>query len=184
MASVKRLESSQYPQNLPISLGRLAHQLQCLKLDGFHVPYHRNIAMFMSRYSQLSHLKLNDFTLYSFEDLRKIVYALPKLHDLELSNGDTVSQNVSSQLRASGLMANNCPCISRLRTSHVEEAIMVPLSRWIASTEVFKYCKELYMEPDDPEEGRMWFKPILYKLAPTLITLHSGVSESFPDIGM
>ena len=169
-------------KTLPIAASdQLAHRLQCLILESFDAPYNRKIPLFMSRFYQLSHLRLSGCKLYSFQDLRRIVCALPSLLELALVHSGTVAQYVASQ-NVSEFMPMNHPHLRKIRVWEVEKSIMVPLGQWIAATEICSACTELEVDPRNSEGCELWLKPILKKVGCTLTRLNC-LTDGLSDIG-
>ena len=182
MASERSM--SPFLKTLPIAASNgLAHQLQCISLTYFQAPYNRNIAMFMSRFSQLSHLKLVNFRLYSSEDLRRIICALPSLLDLSLLGGDIVSETIASHDGGSTFTPRNHPFLRKISLGQMGRNIIIPFSRWIASTPVFSTCTILAIMTD-PRDCVTWIRPILQKLGGTIVSLRCDYDEDISNIGM
>ena len=168
-----QMTSKQWLKTLPmVASKRLAHQVQCLSLYNFYVPYDRSITIFMSRFSRISHLKLSAFKLYSFEDLRRIICALPSLLDLELMHGDTVSEPIYAA-NASQFMPKNRPHLQRTTLQYMASGITVPLSWWISSTDICSTCTELeiLIGKNSSESCVTWISPIFQKIGSKLESL-------------
>ncbi|KAH9921140.1 uncharacterized protein B0H18DRAFT_836204, partial [Fomitopsis serialis] len=70
----------------PLVLGRSMPHLQCLSLRNcLHPPYHDSFVTFMSQFTAVQHLWLDNFELKSFADFRRIICSLPRLRDLHLA---------------------------------------------------------------------------------------------------
>ena len=176
--------STEYHKAFPMVVPDvLAHQLQCLFFEDLQASYNRNIAMFMSQFSRLVHLTLKSFILYSFEDLRRIVCALPNLLELELIGGNTISRHHAVVHEIPISMPRRYPHLRKLRTVCTEASIMVPLSQWIASTDICSTCTELDVSPHRPEVCVLWLEPLLRKLGPTLMTLRCNARGELQSIG-
>ena len=162
----------------------LVHQLQCLRIGGLNVPYNRNIAMFMSRFSRLSHLDLLSFRLYSFEDLRRIICALPGLLDLTLSNGDAAS-GYPSHHYGTGFTPRNSPCLRKISLIGMQSRIMAPFSQWLASTDVCSTCTELVIDFGHlaSEDWSTYLPPVLEHIGCTLESLEYDYHMAFSKIG-
>ena len=163
---------------------RLVHQLQCLSIHYFEVPYKRNIAMFMSRFSRLSHLRLSSFRLYSFEDLRRIICALPGLLDLELHDGDVASGSPSHH-EGPGFTPRNSPRLRKISLRQMKSGIMAPFSQWLASTDVCSTCTELriLIGKDPSEDWATYIRPVLEHIGCTLQSLDYLYGGDFSNIG-
>ena len=162
----------------------LVHQLQCLLIQSFKVPYNRNIAMFMSRFSRLSHLSLWSFTLYSFEDLRRIICALPGLLDLTLSNGDAASGSPSHH-EGPGFTPRNSPRLRKISLRQMKSGIMAPFSQWLASTDVCSTCTELVIDFGHlaSDDWSTWVPRVLEHIGCTLESLEYDYHRDFSNIG-
>ena len=160
---------------------RLVHQLQCLSFYIFKVPYHCNFTRFMSRFSQLSHLDLHVFTLYSCGDLCRIICALPSLLYLELFRGNTVSQSIPHH-NGPTITSRNHPHLRKLSLSLLNKRIMAPFSQWITSTDVFSTCTELGIWIGS-EDWAMCIRPILERIGCTLKSFECRYHGGFSNIG-
>ena len=163
---------------------RWAHQLQCLSIYSFQVPYNGNFTKFMSRFSQLSHLKLWSFTLYSFEDLRRIICALPGLLDLTLSNGDAASGSPSHHA-GPGFTPRNSPRLRKVSLLSMDSGIMAPFSQWLASTDICRTCTVLriFIGHDAQENWTTYLPPVLEHIGCTLKSLDYSYNGDFSNTG-
>ena len=163
---------------------RLVHQLQCLSIYYFQVPYNGNFTKFMSRFSQLSHLTLDSFRLYSFGDLRRIICALPGLLDLTLSNGDAASGSPSHHA-GPGFTPRNSPRLRKVSLLSMQSGIMAPFSQWLSSADICRTCTELEISigEDPSQDWATYISPILEHIGCTLQRLDYDHDGCFSDIG-
>ena len=169
-----KMSSKHVMKTLPMVASKeLVHHLPCLSIDSFKTPYNRNMTMFMSRFSRLSHLNLSSFRLYSFEDLRRIICALPSLLDLTLSDGDAVS-GYPSLHDGARFTPRNSPRLRKISLTFIKSGIMVPFSQWLASTDVCSTCTELevLIGSEPSEDWVTYLSPILEHIGCTLQSLH------------
>ena len=154
----------------------LAQQLRCLILEspqGLSGPFYHTTFMMYRRFSSLSHLHLRDFTLRSFEELRRVICALPALLHLELEDGKAISNDAPPCSDTCGYAPVTHPRIRRMDADlEVGNSIMASLARWMALSDVFSACTDLTVRCyDDPEEWEAWLGTALQHLGSTLITL-------------
>ena len=127
----------QYFHTIPLRLGTLMPDLECLHISHIWPPYHPQFIQCMSQFTNLIHLTLGRFTLHCFGDLRRIICGLPKLRRLDLLSDALLSTSarMGEMLGITG-PGYRLPRITELRLEHVDQSLLTPLGAWIAATDV------------------------------------------------
>lgn len=118
-------------------------------------PYHRNFALFMSRFSSLTRFSLKYFTFQSFQELRRLLHALPKLQELVLEHGHVLSWGASQPHRGVLFPSERAPALRRLVLSDPSPSLLVNFSAWALRMGSLEHVESLALsfrdqyEPDE-----------------------------------
>ena len=98
--------------------------LRCLHLTDFRVVFNRPLVTFVSQFTALEHLSLSNFMVYSFCDLRRLICALPNLHELSLVLGRLAPCASTILGSAATFIPKDAPCFHMLHIDHIEHSLL------------------------------------------------------------
>ncbi|KZT73533.1 hypothetical protein DAEQUDRAFT_721592 [Daedalea quercina L-15889] len=172
---------SQYvhAQTIPLVFGGSVRGLKCLMLSNvLYPPYHNTFFTFMSRFTEVVHLRLGYFTICSFGDLRRIICSLPKLCELQLLKGKLTGTGTGAGVPHNVIVAGAedgdvTPHLCKLHLQLMEPRLLSLLASWITSMNVCKHVTTLVLGDTDSDvsESRPSVDTILQAIGPSLTAL-------------
>lgn len=169
-----------YIQAIPLVLGwAMRSNLQCLEFRSClnlppHRDNHKRFFTHMSRFIELVHLELNDFTFHWFSHLCEMICALPRLRELELVRGSlssgasTVVTRAGTARRISASQATRG--IVRLRLEELGQSLLASLATWISTTDICEQPTHLCLLTKDSGD-KPCIESVMDKLGPSLTNL-------------
>lgn len=164
-----------YFHTIPLRLGRLMLNLECLHISHITPPYHPQFIRSMSHFTHLVHLTLGSFTLCCFGDLRRMICGFPRLRRLDLLSEAKLSTYTGIPAMLQEGPGCNLPRITELRLEHVDQSLLSPLGAWIATTNVCEHAVHLslftrasyFTDPTLLTAGKSAYEEIFRKLGPS-----------------